>query len=179
MKRTDINLSVTILDIINVNEVESKFELKFRMKTAWNDERLTFISLNEDEENNLIDNSSDIWIPQIGFMDVINPVQDNLGESDEVMQIRIPKNEVGILTRSDDVEKNFLYRGKTIQITKKSRFVGSFLCSFNNIYKYPFDTEVCSIKMIIAGKNNAFTKLVASDLHYIGKPHSIYLFGNY
>ena len=44
---TDINISVNILDIIRINEVESNFQVKFELETTWNDTRLTFISLNE------------------------------------------------------------------------------------------------------------------------------------
>ena len=68
-----------------------------------------------------------------------------------------------------DLEKNYVYHGKTVRITKISTFVGSFLCSFDDIYKYPFDTETCSIKMVMLGKNYYSTNLVASNLLYSGK----------
>ena len=67
------------------------------------------------------------------------------------------------------MEKNYIYIGKMFRISKKSTFVGSFLCSFDDIYRYPFDTERCSIKMVIMGKNYEFTKIVASNLRYEGK----------
>ena len=163
----DINISVDILDIIGVNEVESKLELRFRMEIAWNDDRLLFISLNDDDRKNIIDNFTDIWIPEIGFINVINPDQDNLAEKDKI--IITAKTNNGFLARSTDLEKNFIYKGNTFRISKKSTFVGSFLCSFDNIYRYPFDTESCSIKMVMLGRNYDFTKLVASNLRYKGK----------
>ena len=153
-----------ILDIISINEVESKFEVKFRMESSWNDTRLNFISLNEEKSKNIIDNFTDIWIPQIGFTDVTNPIQDNLRELNEI--IISSKPEIGTLTGSDQLELSYIYPGKTVRISKKSTFVGSFLCSFDNIYKYPFDIEICSIKMALIGKNYDFTKLVASNIQY-------------
>ena len=168
---THINISIDLLDIIGINEVESEFEVKLRLKASWKDYRLTFISLNGDKKKNMIDNFTDIWIPQIQFIDVINPVQDNLGESDEI--ITASKTEDGILTGSDDLERNYIQQGKTVKITKTSTFVGSFLCSFADIYRYPFDTEICSIKMGLIGKNYHFTKLVASNLRYEGKQDRI------
>ena len=163
----DINVAVDILDIIGVNEVDSKFELRFRMEITWNDERLLFISLNDDERKNIIHNFTNIWIPEIEFINVMNPVQYNLRESNVI--ITTYKTEDGILSGSDDLEKNYIHQGKTVRITKKSTFVGSFLCLFEDIYKYPFDTEVCSIKMVMIGKNYDFTKLVASNIRYNGK----------
>ena len=61
----DINISVDIHDLIGVNEVESKFELRFRMEIAWNDDRLLFISLNDDDRKNIIDNLATLsWNPK-------------------------------------------------------------------------------------------------------------------
>ena len=79
--------------------MESKFELRFKMETGWNDDRLLFISLNEDDRKNKINNLTDIWIPEIGT-GVINPIEDNLRESNVI--ITTTKTEDGILTGSND-----------------------------------------------------------------------------
>ena len=167
VKLADINIGIKILDIIGINEEESKLELKFNLEATWSDDRLAFISLNEDERKNIIDNFTYIWIPQIGFIDVVNPIQFHLGETDEIITTSKTKN--GNFTVSDDVDQNLIYHGKNFRITKKATFVGSFLCSFYDIYKYPFDTETCSIKMVMSGKNYYSTKLVASNLQYNGE----------
>ena len=162
----EINISITIYDIIGVNEGESKFAVRFRMTAAWKDPRLDFFSLNEDERKNVIENSTDIWVPQIGFIGVITPVRDHLEQSEEI--ITASKTENGTLSGPDCLENIYHYHGDSVIIKLNKTFVGSFLCLFDNIYQYPFDTETCSIKMVITGKNYGFTQLVASDLDYKG-----------
>ena len=125
---------------------------------------------NEDETKNIIENLTDIWIPQIAFSHVMRPTQDNLKESDEI--IVLTKTQNGMLTGSDDLEQNYIHEGKTVRITKTSTFVGSFLCSFADIYKYPFDTEMCSIRMVMMGRNYFSTKIVKSKIQYSGKQES-------
>ena len=76
------------------------------MEISWNDDRLSFISLNEDKTKNIIDNFTDIWIPQVGFIDVISPVQDNLEERNEIFTMT--KTEEGIPPGSEDLELNYI-----------------------------------------------------------------------
>ena len=133
------------------------------MEVSWNDERLKFLSLKNDSKKNFITNLTDIWVPRIEFIERIGKVQyyDVVTTS--------TKEQDGFLAGSDDLEKNYIYNGKTVRITKKSTIAGTFLCSFDNIYHYPFDKETCFIRMIVRGNDNAFTKLVASNFKYNGR----------
>ena len=91
----------------------------------------------------------------------------NLEERD--VTVTSAHEKVGVLTGPDELEMNHIYKGKNVRITKESVLVGSFLCSFENIYQYPFDTETCSIRMSIMGNDYHFTKLNADVFRYIGK----------
>ena len=159
------------------------------MVTSWTDHRLKFVSLHEDHKKNVIVNATDIWSPDIGFVGVINPERDNLGEGDVIITASRDGSEEGKLTGPHELEKNYIFAGETVRITKESTFVGSFYCSFSNISQYPFDTETCSIKMRIMGNDYDFTKLLAANnqwnmsTNYIvihrKKKHKSFSKGNY
>ena len=62
---TTVFVSLDIMDILEVNEVDSKVTISFMLSVTWNDARIYFKSLQNNEENNIIPNYDDIWRPNI------------------------------------------------------------------------------------------------------------------
>ena len=47
-------------------------------------------------------------------------------------------------------------------------FQGIFVCSYDNIASYPFDTEYCFVELCISGSENNFTVLIPKNITYSG-----------
>ena len=165
-KLTIINMTVHIINIVEVIEIQSKFEMRFKLSTSWNDHRLTFNSLHEDNTKNVIGNTSEIWMPKIRFTNVVLPHTYNLVETDSLVTARKIGN--GILF-NDEIEKYYyLYKKQKHILTRSSSYAAAFICNFENISQYPFDKETCTAKMIIAGSQYDFLQLMPLRMLYTG-----------
>ena len=59
LTKTDVEASLKILNIMNVDEIASSFTIMFELQLNWNDLHLTFNFLKEDTRQNII--SKDLW----------------------------------------------------------------------------------------------------------------------
>lgn len=166
-KKTNINVLVKIMDILEINQVSLKFEVKFGMAISWRDTRVKFISLNNDTKKNGIANyETFIWTPKLYFLNTLIPLPVNLEESNIIVSSL--KQEKGTVNGNDKVVKSEIFTGSKNKITKKSTFVGTFFCSFENMHFYPFDTETCFINIIMSARDYDFTNLIPIHLDYHG-----------
>ena len=166
-KKTDINISIHIYNFLQFNEIDSRFTVEFTMSRTWTDSRITFISLNEDTYKNIIDGRNEsIWTPSIEFMDIVIPKINHLQENNIV--VATLKQEEGVFNIHEELLKNKLYFGANNIIVQNSSFIGSFVCSFPNILVYPFDTEICYLKIKMPSNSYHFTKLLPVKLEFSG-----------
>ena len=157
-----LEANLTILNIFNIDDVGSTFDLNFLLTVEWFDKDLTFQFLkNSDFENVLSEKYFDrIWRPDIDFdhkVKVINSFQNT---------IFIRK--VGQPTLSgevDQIELRELYGGAenplTIIINKRILFS----CSFDNINNYPFGSQTCYWEFFLLGAANQLTKAGVKIFH--------------
>ena len=64
-----VNVSIEILKIIDINEVDGDFKVSFRLHTTWYDGRHTYVNLKKEVDLNTLTNSEkvDIWKPFVVF----------------------------------------------------------------------------------------------------------------
>ena len=55
------------MDLLDINEADSSFEIFFTVNVEWYDFVLNFEFLKEDANRNIVQNTSKIWLPEIGF----------------------------------------------------------------------------------------------------------------
>ena len=67
---TDLFASVTIFDLIDINEEESVFSILFSLVLEWRDLNLNYNFLKEDKEKNIIKDEvyEKIWQPKVQFL---------------------------------------------------------------------------------------------------------------
>lgn len=67
---TDVQASVTIFDLIDINEEESVFSILFSLVLEWKDLNLNFNFLKENKENNIIKDEiyEAMWQPRVQFL---------------------------------------------------------------------------------------------------------------
>ena len=114
--KTRVLASVTIFDILDINESESLISLVFSLVLKWTDLRLTYIFLKDDQDKNVIDKSQmeNLWQPEIKFM-----LHDELTQIDK--QITVEK--LGESTMSADMDSlhpNETYLGSENPIHMKT-----------------------------------------------------------
>ena len=165
---TLLEVSVDIIEILDIDEIDSKINIKFELTVTWNDARIYFKSLQKRQENNIIPNFEDIWRPTIKVM---NSLSRNEFIEDDVT-VTAKKYGSGLLNGDDLLLKDHIFIGTEINITRNSKHLGSFHCTFDNLAKYPFDTETCSLDTQVSGNAYRFTKLIPKTIKYRG-PQSL------
>ena len=65
-----VNISIDIMKILDIDEVEGVFEVSFQLHSTWVDERLIYTNLkNNSNLNSLTENEKQsIWTPDIVFL---------------------------------------------------------------------------------------------------------------
>ena len=65
----DVNVSMTLLKIVDINEVEHSIDFQFDIILQWNDHRLSFNNLkNQEYLNSLTDDDiQSIWLPLVVY----------------------------------------------------------------------------------------------------------------
>ena len=155
-----IKVNITILDVLEVNEVESHFEIFYDLHLQWLDPSLIFPYLKFGEEINEITNISQIWYPDISFYHVIR---------EEVIKekIFVHRNTSASATLSGDFDSlkvSELYAGSEHILELSLTVRHKMVCSFDNIQEFPFKEEYCFINFFLQGKEN---KLITFEPYFI------------
>ena len=110
--RLVINVSATVIDILDINEMDSAIKVKIRTFLSWFDSDLNFLNLHRETSLNLLteEESQFIWRPELYFQD-INIFDREQNEAENVLV----KNEDYNYTTTDleIVSNERLYSGKT------------------------------------------------------------------
>ena len=83
--KVPVNISIEILDILDINEVEGQFEVSFELHQTWYDDRHVYVNLKEEADLNTLTSSEkdDIWKPFIVFSNT--KTQETVVTDDKVM----------------------------------------------------------------------------------------------
>ena len=145
--KSNISVEVTILDVLEVNEEDSLFEVFYEMTLKWLDPQLEFDFLKSQIDGNLIENTSRIWTPNLVFYHIKN---DEVIE--ESLHAVLNPNDVPRLSANHSfISVREIYSGHNIYLKMTLRRRQTAVCSFPNIGKYPFGTEECSIQFYLQG----------------------------
>ena len=105
-----------------------------------------------------------MWIPQIIFHNTENKRE---SVSDAATFTTISRNGSYTLQETSFLHNAHLYDGFDNSVSINRAYSDKFLCKFD-MRIYPFDTQNCSIHLIMKGNTGNFVKLVANKLAYLG-----------
>ena len=158
----EVGVAFTVLDILDINEQHSVFEIYFMIKLSWTDFKLEYEFLKDDEDKNLIQNSSRIWTPNIQYFHIktVDSVTD-YGQKLFVTKKSQPRLEEDIFTKE-------IYKGSEnpINLVFKKRI--RFTCFFESVSSYPFKEQVCQLNLYIEGSDNHLTDLKITEFRDLG-----------
>ena len=148
-----INVKLTLLNIIEIDEVHSFFKLSFGIKLKWKDTHLKFSFLNSNPQRNIIPEEirQELWTPDLHFLSVLK--KSDIFETAHNFFVE----KKGLATMIED--RNEIYSGDENILTIETVKQATFICSFDSIQFYPFGTQTCSFKFFIPGIDNNFTIL--------------------
>ena len=169
-KKINVTLSLNVQNILDIQEVQQRFSLKFDLEEKWLDSRLQFYNLKKDEVmNTLVTKEKNmIWVPRILFS---NTKEDRTSQNDANAFIKVVRNPDvnGSLISTDVNEDIMVYEGNENEIKVNRMYEVEFICTYDMVF-YPFDIQVCTADMVIHGNTAKFINLLPGTLKYTGGP---------
>ena len=164
---TNISVNVTIMDILNVDEGKSSFEIYFILRLSWFDKELSFPFLKENEERNKIDRSV-IWSPKIQFFHAkeMKMLRNNLNVIRGAPQLWGRRGDENL--RSTDIHVVDIFDGEDSPLLLLQESRATFSCSFSNIEYYPFKEQECHFNFFQDGEANYLMHFDLKEVKYDG-----------
>ena len=142
--KAKVVISIDLLKIVRLEEVNHKIEFKFGIVLAWSEVRATYHNLKLMESLNALTAKEieQLWVPYV--------IYDNTDMSEAVqledgLKTTITVSRDGAFTRSgpevaDEIE---MFRGADNRLTMNQTYSKPFQCEYQ-LHRYPFDTQVPS-----------------------------------
>ena len=165
-KKLNIEISIDLLSIFNIDEINMKFHCKLRLTMKWRDSRLTFVNLMEKGNILSLDNIASIWIPILEFDNSEDTDENSLNtQSGQNQVVSIEKEDKGTYPDVTYVNDGFRYLGSENSLVLKALHIKDFQCNFN-FRTYPFDTQDCYIQLKIPERYKDHLSLIAGSVNY-------------
>ena len=160
VKPSNLEMNMTILDVLEVNEKDSKIVVFYDLHLKWFDQNLEFEYLKPGEQTNEIQDYSRIWVPDLKFFHILE--QEIVKKTLTVKRNELIKPTISGDEESIDVREVYEGQHNALELNIKMR--QDVVCSFENIIHYPFRDESCELIMFIGGQAN---KMVNIDPYFI------------
>ena len=135
-----VNISMAVMDIFSIQEVDLVFVLKFRLLMEWYDDRLTYHNLKVERSANLLtkEEIDKLWIPFVVFGNTEN---NDATKGDDDTEVTITREGDFIPSLPDRIEEINIFTGGDNRITFQQVYSKTFKCEYQ-LQLYPFDTQV-------------------------------------
>ena len=166
-----LNATFHVLEIFEINDVDSMFDLHFILKIQWFQQTLRFEFLKKNEFDNFLYKTSkeNIWTPTVEFSDVKEEISLSglsRNENDDVIVLR--KGEPQL---DSDLQGKEVYSGKENPLKIFIARRKEFSCSFDKIKNFPFGKQKCSVMFHLtgAGATNRIDTVVQTEAAVVGQ----------
>ena len=145
-----VNISIAVIDILSIQEVNLVYILKFRLLMEWYDYRLTYHNLKMERSGNLLarEEIEKLWIPFVLFENTEN---NDATKDDDDTEVTITREGNFTASSPDILEEINIFTGKDNRITFQQVYSKTFKCEYQ-LQLYPFDTQVLISGLTIKDK---------------------------
>ena len=165
-KTLPVNVTMNILSILEIIEVESSIKLQFGLQLTWQDTRLQMENLQADKNlNTFTETQKDkIWIPELVFHNTHSKSKTLM---DKEAFVTIKQSGKYAQSEKRELQNAYIYKGSENPLIIARVYDIRFLCDFN-MRVFPFDTQNCSIVMVMSGNSGKFIHMVIDQFKYLG-----------
>ena len=168
-----VNVTVDILEILQLSEIDGLFVVSFELFMTWFDPRIVYTNLKTEKNLNKLttDEKEIIWKPVIVYD---NTKFKDITQTDERTLAVI--TQYGNFTRSSPSEavEAYYFKGDENAITFSRIYATPFICKFDMAW-YPFDIQLCTMDLKPDGNTGEYVDLWKQSFEYRGsKELSVY-----
>ena len=166
IEKVSVNVSVEVLKILQLSEIEGLFTVSFKLSMTWYDPRIVYTNLKMDRDLNKLTSveKETLWKPVIVF--------DNTKDKDITLtdDRTLPMiNRYGNFSQSpsSEPEETYFFKGSENPITYSRIYNIPFICEYNMAW-YPFDIQLCTMEMKPDGNTGKYVDLWKESFEYKG-----------
>ena len=152
--------------MLNIKEVESIFQVKYKLYFNWFDDRLTYENLKNDTDFNTFSpvEKRSIWTPELLF-DNTEYILGTVVDSHTYIAVR----REGVSSEPSDTEYQIVqhFKGSENMLISSRTYNTRFLCNYN-MAMFPFDIQKCNLIFKMKGTSRKFVDLKAHLLKFLG-----------
>merc|ERR1719193_1117343 len=158
----NINVSMSVIDIIKIAEVNHIYTLKFRLVLEWYDYRIKYFNLKGTRSQNALalQDVQRLWIP---FLVFDNTERNEATKGTEDTELTLTREGDYIGSTDDNVEEINIFEGQFNRITFEQVYTKTFKCTYQ-LQLYPFDTQVCTVNLIVRLLETSVMELTPNNL---------------
>ena len=162
-----VQISVVVLNVLKLQEVEHEFYLKFTIRMSWFDHRLKFHNLKVRQSSNAltVDEINSLWTPSIVFSNTHN---NEVTAGTEDAQLTVAREGNYTKSGTDSVEEEYIFLGNENKITFEMTYSKIFGCEYQ-LSMYPFDTQRCTMDMTVKKLEREVLKLDPKSVQMLGQ----------
>ena len=146
----EITISVTIHDILDIDENHGYFKTKYSIYRQWHNKHLTFKNLKKNSASNMIssDDMERMWKPWVTLENIESRIAYKVTDKRDKIVI-IPNKQFNYeLSGKTSLHNTRLFKGSENAIYQERQLTTNWICYYNMRW-YPFDTQRCTMEMII------------------------------
>ena len=136
--------------IFEISDKSSEIEVQFGFFLTWKDPRLKFSNLELNKNNSLAAYDIEkIWLPEYSAYTIKDPLfEDITARQVDLLPLGGYRS-----SGTANVDLLDLFDGDQVVILYRQWFTATILCSFPNLWYFPFDINSCNLTMVIIGTN--------------------------
>ena len=135
-----VKVSILLMKIIKMEEVEHKIDLKFQITLQWKENRATYYNLKDKASLNALKQNDiqQLWLPNVVYDNTDQTESTKLGDWETTIAI----TREGNLSRAgiEEVDEADIFQGAENELTMQQTYTHNFQCEYM-LHRYPFDTQ--------------------------------------
>ena len=161
-----INISIGLLGITKIKEMQMSCAIKFNLSLTWLDSRLRWMNLLNNTWFNILNTTeiSKIWIPNLVFKNTADELK-TIADNNSIILV---KKHGSHRKENLDFFETAYFEGSENPIIFSKNYNQDFICNFD-LHKYPFDIQTCLIVIGTTDKDKFFMELFPENLEYFGQ----------
>ena len=161
-----VEVSIVLMEVVSIDEVDHSIQLQFEVVLSWRENRATYLNLKEKTALNKMkeEDIRQLWLPLIIYTNTDQKKTTRLGMEWE-WSTAITVTREANFTRADldELDESEIFKGAENRLTMRQTYTHRFQCNYL-LSRYPFDTQVCTIKMNVGSLDDETVTLIPSKL---------------
>ena len=163
-----VGVSIVLMEVVSIDEVDHSIQLQFEVILNWKENRATYLNLKKKMALNKMteEDIQRLWLPLIIYTNTDQKKTTRLGEyGNGEWSTTVTITREANFTRAglDELDETEIFQGAENGLTMRQTYTHRFQCNYL-LSRYPFDTQVCTIKMNVATLDLDTVKLIPKKL---------------